>query len=149
MRFRTVYMAYITYLIVQICFQNFMPLKRIVFQRQGKVFLKKHKNLAVFPHICLKASTFTDKRQKSGKKTFLLFRSNIGIHDFVKIRRMFTNFFYFFLNLDTSMHKHKIKVYQSHFLLQIAVIVYFFVFTRKIYNVYNSTGRTLFSICFH
>ena len=111
MRFNTVYMAYMTYLIVQICFQNFMPLKRIVFQRQGKVFLKKHKNLAMFPHICLKASTFTDKRQKSGKKTFLLFRSNIGIHDFVKIRRMFTNFFYFFLNLDTSMHKHKIKVY--------------------------------------
>ena len=71
MRFNTVYMAYITYLIVQICFQNFMPLKRIVFQRQRKVFLIKHKNLAAFPQICLKASTFTDNWQKKvAKKRF-------------------------------------------------------------------------------
>ena len=70
MRFNTVYMAYITYLIIQICFQNVMSLKRIAFQWQRKNFLKNHKNLAVFSHICLKASTFTDKRQKSGKKSF-------------------------------------------------------------------------------
>ena len=48
-----------------------MSLKRIAFQRQRKVFFqKKTKNLAVFPHIYLKASTFTDNRQKSGKKRF-------------------------------------------------------------------------------
>ena len=70
MKFNTVYMAYITYLIVQICFQNFMSLKRIIFQRQINVFLGKQKNLVVSPHICLKASTFTENRQKSDKKRF-------------------------------------------------------------------------------
>ena len=69
MRFNTVYMTYITYQIVQICFKTFMSLKQIVFERQRKVFFeKKHKNLAVFPHICLKSSTFTDNRQKKWQK---------------------------------------------------------------------------------
>ena len=39
-------MAYITYLIVQICFQNFMPLKRIVFQRQRKFSWKNKKRVS-------------------------------------------------------------------------------------------------------
>ena len=87
-------MAYITYLIVQIFSQDFMSLKRILFQRQRKVFLKKNtKKFAVFPHICLKASTLTDNRQKSN------IRSNIGMHDFVKIRRTFINVLYLFFNL--------------------------------------------------
>ena len=97
MKFNTVYMVYTTYLIVQICFQSFMSLKRIGFQRQRKVvfFEKTQKSCC----ISSQASTFTDNRQKSGKKNVLLLRSNIGIYDFVKIRRTFINVLYLFLNL--------------------------------------------------
>ena len=71
-------------------FQNFHVIETNSFSKAKKSFFwKKHKNLAVFPQICLKASIFIDNRQKSGKKTFLLFRSNIEIHDFVKIRWVF------------------------------------------------------------
>ena len=116
-----------------------MPLNQIVFQRQRKVFLKKHENLLVFPHIYLKASTFTDNRQKCGKKTFLLFTSNTGIHDFVKIRRTFTNFLYLFFN---------VRYIQSILVtfLNLDSCRCLFFFTRKIYNIYNSTKRTLASV---
>ena len=91
MRFNTVYMAYITYLIVQIFFQNFMSLKRILFQRQRKVFFKK--NTKILLCFLTYALTLTDNRQKSN------IRSNIGMHDFVKIRRTFINVLYLFFNL--------------------------------------------------
>ena len=77
-----------------------MSLKRIGFQIQRNIFFEtKHINLAVFPRIGLKASNFTDNRQKTSKKTFLLIKSNIGIHDFVKIRRTFIAVLYLLLNL--------------------------------------------------
>ena len=44
-----------------------MSLKRIAFQRQRKVFFQK---ILLCFHTYLKASTFTDNRQKSGKKRF-------------------------------------------------------------------------------
>ena len=52
-------------------FPKFHVIEKNSFSKTRKsFFLKKHKTLAVFPHICLKASTFTDNRQKSGKKRF-------------------------------------------------------------------------------
>ena len=60
-------MAYID-CIIQICFQNFMSLKRIGFQRQKSFLKKTHINLAVFPHIGFKASLIMGK--KVAKKRF-------------------------------------------------------------------------------
>ena len=47
---------------------NLFPKFRVIemnsFSKTKKNFFLKNKNLAVFPHICLKASTLADNRQK-------------------------------------------------------------------------------------
>ena len=52
-------------------FPKFHVIEKNSFSKTRKsFFLKKHKTLAVFPHICLKASTFTDNRKKVAIKRF-------------------------------------------------------------------------------